>query len=144
MIKPLISLCLTALLIHTTALADTSPATASQALINGNIYTANSSQPYANAIAIKDGKIIAVGSLDQIKNVIDKKTKITDLKGKQVLPGFIDNHNHVFEAASEAGGTCELSQEATPSEQIPYLQDCFDNSTPGNGSWAGDIPFKPR
>ena len=131
MIKPLISLCFSALLIHNSTLANTSSPIASQVLINGNIYTANSSQPYATAIAIKGEKIIAVGSFNQIKNVIGKKTTVIDLKGKQVLPGFIDNHNHVFEAASEAGGNCELSQEATPSEQIPYLQDCFDNSTPG-------------
>ena len=131
MFKPLISLCLIALLVLNTSIANTSPPTASQVLINGNIYTANSSQPYADAIAIKGGKIIAVGSFDQIRNVIGKKTKVIDLKGKQVLPGFIDNHNHIFEAASEAGGNCELSQEATPSEQTPYLQYCYNNSKPG-------------
>lgn len=129
----LIPLCLIALLLHNTSFSATPLSTAplaSHVLINGNVYTANAVQPYAESIAIHNGKIIAVGSFDKIKNIVGKKTKITDLKGKQVLPGFIDNHNHIFEAASEAGGNCELSQEATPSEQIPYLQDCFDNSTP--------------
>ena len=134
MLKTLISLCLTTLLIQTTLFAAPLPITttphASHVLINGNIYTANADQPYAESIAIRGGKIMAVGPFDQIKTTIGKKTIVTDLKGKQVLPGFIDNHNHIFEAASEAGGNCELSQEATPSEQIPYLQDCFDNTKP--------------
>lgn len=136
MFKPILSSCLTklcliGLLTHNTSLAAPSSLNASRALINGNIYTANPKQPYADSIAIKDGSVIAVGSFDQIKHTISKKTKITDLKGRQVLPGFIDNHNHIFEAASDAGGSCELSQEATPTEQIPYLQDCFDNALPG-------------
>ncbi|OUS03733.1 urease [Gammaproteobacteria bacterium 42_54_T18] len=132
--KSLITLGLTALLAHNSSFAENAAPTAplaSRALINGNIYTANDAQPYAEAIAIHNGKVIAVGSFDEIKSVIGIKTNVTDLKGKQVLPGFIDNHNHIFEAASEAGGNCELSQEATPSEQIPYLQTCFENSKPG-------------
>ena len=56
------------------------------------------------------------------------------------LPGFIDNHNHVFEAASELGGNCELDSEATLEEQIPYLEACKINAdTDGqrlaNGLW---------
>ncbi len=64
-------------------------------LINGKIVTVDKSTPRAEALAIKGNIIIAVGSNKLIKSHIDKrKTKIIDLEGKLVLPGFNDNHVH--------------------------------------------------
>jgi len=104
--------------------------TADLILTNTKVYTANPNQPFSEAIAVKNGKILAVGRSSKIKNFLGSETSLIDLKGKQILPGFIDNHNHIFESASEAGGKCELSPEATPSEQIPYLHDCLKSSIP--------------
>ena len=104
---------------------------ADRVYINANVYTAYPAQPFAEAVAIKDKTIMFVGSNTNANDVIDDETEIINLKGAQLLPGFIDNHNHIFEAASEAGGNCELSAEATPSEQIPYLRYCLENSQPG-------------
>jgi len=98
--------------------------------INAKVYTANTNQPFAEAIAIKGQNILYVGSNAGIEPTVAAETDVIDLKGAQVLPGFIDNHNHIFEAASEAGGNCELSATATPSEQIPYLEYCLKNSKP--------------
>jgi len=106
------------------------PLVADLILTGAQVYTANPNALFAEALAIRNGKILAVGQTFEIMRLKGKKTKTMNLKGKQVLPGFIDNHNHIFEAASEAGGTCELSPEATLSEQIPYLQDCLKNSVP--------------
>lgn len=63
-------------------------------LINGNIVTLKVKGGRAQALAIKDDKIIAVGDNDEIKKLIGVKTKIIDLKGKTVLPGFNDVHQH--------------------------------------------------
>jgi predicted amidohydrolase YtcJ len=65
------------------------------ALINGKVLTMNQSQPYAKAIAIKDHKIAQVGTNKEIEPWITKSTKVIDLNGKTVVPGFIDTHIHV-------------------------------------------------
>lgn len=64
-------------------------------LINGNIYTVNQTQPHADAIAIQDGKIIAVGSSDQILAAYPKAQR-DNLNGATVIPGFIDAHGHLL------------------------------------------------
>ena len=64
-------------------------------LINGKIVTVDKSNPRAEALAIRGNIIIAVGSNKLIKGHIDKReTKIIDLEGKLVLPGFNDSHVH--------------------------------------------------
>ncbi|MGF1754330.1 amidohydrolase [Vibrio makurazakiensis] len=84
----------------------------------------------ANAIAVSDGKIVFVGSSTQANQLQESSTEIVDLQGAFVLPGFIDNHNHVFEAASEAGGGCELSLDEGLDGQIPYLKKCRKHAKP--------------
>lgn len=63
-------------------------------LINGNIITMNPKQAKAQAVAIKDGKLAAVGSDKQILPYAGKGTRRIDLKGKTLVPGFIDAHVH--------------------------------------------------
>ena len=64
-------------------------------LINGKIFTMNPSQPCAEAIVIENVNIIQVGTNVAAKKCIGKNTKIVNLKGKTVVPGFIDSHIHV-------------------------------------------------
>ncbi len=65
------------------------------ALIDGKIYTMNKAQPCVEAVAIKGGQIVKVGTTDQVSYFIDKDTKIIYLEGGTVVPGFIDTHIHV-------------------------------------------------
>jgi len=74
----------------------TSP-NAETAIINGRVWTGNKSQPWAEAVASRGERIIAVGSTAEIKNLIDSKTRVIDLQGKLALPGFIDDHTHFIE-----------------------------------------------
>jgi len=67
------------------------------ALINGNIITISPSKPQAQAIAIKNETIIEVGTNKEIQLYIGKNTKVINLDGKTVVPGFIDTHVHVIE-----------------------------------------------
>jgi hypothetical protein len=55
----------------------------------------NPKEPHAEAIAIKDGKIVAVGTNEHVKPWIGKQTRIVDLQGKMVVPGLIDTHVHM-------------------------------------------------
>ncbi|MGE5410007.1 MAG: amidohydrolase [Clostridiales bacterium] len=65
-----------------------------KAFINGNIFTVNDSQPFAEAVLTNENKIVFVGSTKEAKALIDANTKVIDLNGKMMLPGFIDNHVH--------------------------------------------------
>ncbi len=62
--------------------------------INGNIITINDLQPSAEALAIKDGIILAVGDNEQVLASQGSTTEIIDLEGISVVPGFIDAHSH--------------------------------------------------
>jgi predicted amidohydrolase YtcJ len=64
-------------------------------LVDANVLTMNPSQPTAKAIAIKDDKIVHVGTNDNAKAWIGEDTKVLSLKGTTVVPGFIDTHIHV-------------------------------------------------
>ena len=55
---------------------------------NASVYTVNKNQPWASAVAIKDGEIIFVGSDSDAKKYIDNQTRIINLNGKMILPGF--------------------------------------------------------
>jgi predicted amidohydrolase YtcJ len=63
-------------------------------LHNGNIFTVNVKEPYAQAVAIARGRFLAVGSDAQILNLAGPGIRKIDLGGKTVLPGFIDAHSH--------------------------------------------------
>src|SRR5262249_46364066 len=63
---------------------------------NGNIYTGVDSAPRAAAVAVKGGKIVFAGSDDGAKKYIGSRTRVIDLKGRTVVPGFTDAHCHIL------------------------------------------------
>jgi len=63
---------------------------------NGRIYTVNESQPWVEAVAIKDGRFISIGSDDDMAAVTGSSTTVVDLGGRFVMPGLIDTHTHPF------------------------------------------------
>ena len=66
--------------------------------INGKIYSVNEAQPWAEALAIKDGKFIKVGSSEEVEKLKGEITSVIDLDGKMVIPGIYDTHVHAYEA----------------------------------------------
>ncbi|SNS43104.1 hypothetical protein SAMN06295967_109109 [Belliella buryatensis] len=69
---------------------------ADKVFINGIIYTVEDDQPTAEAVAIKDGIILAVGSQAEIEAYIGKDTETIDLQGKTMTPGLIESHAHLM------------------------------------------------
>ncbi len=65
------------------------------ALVNGNIITLSPSLTRAEAVATKFGRILSVGTTKEVMATTDSGTKVIDLKGKTVFPGFIDTHVHL-------------------------------------------------
>ena len=66
--------------------------------INGKIYTVNEAQPWVDAVAIKDGRFMVVGSNDDVAALTGDATEIVDLAGKFVMPGVHDTHLHPLHA----------------------------------------------
>jgi len=69
---------------------------------NGDIVTMNDKVPSAEALAVKDGRILAVGSADEVLATQGAGTRVIDLGGKTLLPGFLDGHSHFINAVRMA------------------------------------------
>ena len=76
-------------------------------LVNGKIFTGNPQQPYAEAVSIRGGKIIAVGNRHEVDTSVGKDAQVVDLGGETLLPGLIDSHVHAV-----LGGVGLLSADA--------------------------------
>ena len=63
-------------------------------ILNGRIFTSDSSQSSAEAFAVKNDRFIAVGSTDYINRLASRGTEIIDAEGMFIVPGFIDAHSH--------------------------------------------------
>lgn len=70
---------------------------------NGRIYTMDRSRPWASALAVKAGRIVAVGDEADVDAFKGSDTKVVDLKGAMAMPGIVDVHNHLL-----MGGRAEL------------------------------------
>ncbi|MFK7089282.1 amidohydrolase [Chromobacterium violaceum] len=70
-------------------------ATADVILRNGRIATLDRRRPQASAVAVKDGRFLAVGEEAEIMALAGPTTRVVDLKGRRALPGLIDNHTHL-------------------------------------------------
>lgn len=70
---------------------------AERVLFNAKVFTGVPDHPYADAVAIRGDKIVAVGSLAEVLPAIDKNAARIDLQGKFLLPGLIDSHAHPIE-----------------------------------------------
>lgn len=69
--------------------------TADTIYTNGKIYTVNEAQPWAEAVAVKDGKFIKVGSTAEVEAFKGENTKVVDLNGQFAMPGLGDPHLHM-------------------------------------------------
>ncbi len=86
----------------------------------GPVITINDSAPRAEAVAVKDGRILAVGKKDDVLKTKGDATKLADLAGHAMLPGFVDAHGHVF-----GGGIQALSANllAPPDGEVRNIAD---------------------
>jgi predicted amidohydrolase YtcJ len=68
-------------------------------LFNGHIRTMDAQKPRAQAVAVKAGRIMAVGDSDEISALTDSKTERVDLNGRLGIPGMMDSHFHFYDWA---------------------------------------------
>ena len=105
---------------------------ATRIFYNGKIYTVNKKQPWAEAVALENNKIIYVGSNEEALALKDDSTQVQDLQGKMMLPGFIDGHIHPLMAAAFISGIqlAECKDEAEILETVKkYVDEHPDQET---------------
>ena len=101
------------------------------------VWTANPEQPWAEALAVKDDRILAVGSRDEVLATTDPNTRTIYLESGLVLPGFIDSHVHFM-----GGGfqllSVDLRSATSPEEMGQRLADFINELPPGTWVTGGD------
>lgn len=95
---------------------------------NGKVFTADVHRTVAQAIAIRDGRIVYVGTNDGVAPFIAASTKVSDLHGRFLMPGLIDGHMHPLEAGLKLR-KCSLNyQPLTLQEMQTRIQACLDRT----------------
>ena len=110
------------------------PTPADLVVRNAKIYTVDKERSIAQALAVKDGRVVFVGSAAAVQAWIGAKTRIEDLGGKLVLPGLIDSHIHPLDIADL--DVCDLDDhEVSLKELSRFIADCLAHyKTPPGGS----------
>jgi len=98
---------------------------------NGNVYTANDQAPRAQAIAVKEDRIVFVGSNETAQKFIGTNTRVVDLKGNTVLPGFTDSHQHLS-GVGQREMTLNLEGTTSLEDLLAKVKARVDQARPGD------------
>jgi predicted amidohydrolase YtcJ len=100
-------------------------------LVNGKILTMDGQSRTAEAVAIRDGKFLAVGDSTTIRSMAGSGTRTIDLTGKTVVPGLIDTHAH-FKAAGLGDYVVNMSRAKTIAEALEAIKQFAAGKNPGD------------
>jgi predicted amidohydrolase YtcJ len=105
---------------------------------NGRIYTMENPGEQVEALAVKGERIVFTGSEKEARQWVDKSTKVIDLQGKTVLPGFTDAHTHPISGGLAQLG-CDLTGIEHPDSILTFIED-FSKRHPEK-SWVRAYNF---
>jgi len=133
------------------AIAAALPARAQNAdtiLVNGKILTVDRQFSTREAVAIRDGKITAVGSNSEVRKQAGPKTRVIDLQGRTVIPGFIDSHIHAIRAGQTFTTEVNWVGAASIAEAMSRIHEASLAKKPGSwlivaGGWHAE-QFKEK
>ncbi len=109
------------------------PTLADLVVLGGKVWTGNPIQPEAQALAVAGGRILAVGKSVEIRRLAGSRTRVLDVKGRRIVPGFIDDHTH-FMRGGHTLQTIDLRDATNESEMAERLRR-FIASLP-RGKWV--------
>lgn len=116
---------------------------ADSVLLNGMIYTVNEEQAWAQAVAIADGRFVAIGTDEEIAEFIGEQTAVTDLEGRMAMPGMIDSHIHPIDGAMAELYDCSFPFTSTVDEILARVGQCAADAQPGawirGGQWGVEL-----
>ena len=112
-------------------------------LVNGRIYTSGDNPRWAEAVAIRDGEFVFVGSSADAEAYVGKSTARTDLDGVMAMPGINDGHSHPWQGGIKSLYQCGFAFSATPEEIAARLRECVANNPDAEwivgGQWTSDF-----
>jgi predicted amidohydrolase YtcJ len=97
---------------------------------NGNVYTANDKAPQARAIAVKADRIVFVGTNEAAQKYVGASTRVVDLHGRTVLPGFTDSHQHLS-GVGQREMTLNLEGTTSLEDLLAKVKARVDQAKPG-------------
>jgi predicted amidohydrolase YtcJ len=129
--------------------------------VNGHVYTVDAARSWARAVAVRGGRILAVGTDGALDNLRDGRTEVVDLAGGMLVPGFQDAHVHPVSGGLEML-QCDLNELSTAGEYIAQIRryaeanpavpwilgggwsmDAFPGGTPGLDELDRAVPDRP-
>ncbi len=116
-------------------------------VLNAKVWTGEAKQPEAEAVAVLHGRIVKVGTTEEVKALVGTKAKVIDAGGRRVVPGFNDSHLH-FLGGGQQLARVELKDCKDEAEFAKRIQE-FDANTPRDrwmlgGNWDHDRAFKGK
>jgi predicted amidohydrolase YtcJ len=107
-------------------------------LLNGKIWTVNDARPAAEAVACRGSHIVAVGTNDEVRKLAGPQTRVVDLQGRRVVPGFNDAHVHFYNGGAGLASV-QLRDAKSEAEFRKRMQDFAAKSPKGRwileGNW---------
>lgn len=130
--------------------ADPPGETADLVFTGGSVWTGVPGEAMAEALSVQDGAIQAVGTDEEIQALVGPATRVVELDGKMVLPGFIDSHTHFIPGGFQLSSV-DLRDAATPEEFSRRIGAFAETLPPGSWitggdwdheMWGGDLPVR--
>ncbi len=111
-------------------------------IVGGPVLTMDPARPRAGSVAIRDGRIVAVGNSgahDELTSYVGADTEVLDLDGRALLPGFVDPHMHA--SMVHFNGWVDLSPMANPTADSAFAT--LRNAVPAQSGWVLAKQFDP-
>ena len=124
------------------ACASLSAPSADTVYVNGKVITADKAFTIAQAVAVKDGKFVGVGTSDEMRRYASPNTRVVDLKGRAVIPGLMDSHTHML-GAGAAETRAPLFRARTVAEAQAIIGDFIKSKNVPPGEWVQTSGWHP-
>jgi hypothetical protein len=118
------------------------------AIVNARVWTGDARQPWAEAVAVREDRLVAVGSSAEVTRHTEAGTRVIDARGRMLVPGFNDSHLHFLDAGFRLASV-QLRDARTPAEFIARIQAFAATVPPGtwitggdwdHENWGGELP----
>ncbi len=128
-------------IVHFAVTCDAPCVPADLVLVHGRVHAVVAGAPDVEAVAVRDGRIAALGSNDEIRDLVGPATEVIELDGGLVLPGFQDAHIHLAESGLELL-QCDLGESTSPAGHLAviarYAAEHPDDEWIVGGGWSMD------
>ncbi|HEX7240023.1 MAG TPA: amidohydrolase [Longimicrobiaceae bacterium] len=130
------------------AAVPSAPAPAELAVVNARVWTGDPARPEAQALAVRGGRIAAVGTDAEVRRRVGPGTRLIDARGGMLVPGFVDSHVHFVDGGFRLSSV-QLRDARTPAEFVARIRD-FARTVPAgtwitggdwdHERWGGELP----